>query len=45
MKEDWEIGKYFIAQKVQMVYVLKQVLSGKEFIFEESLKWQSDACR
>ena len=40
-----EIGKYFI-QKYEMVYVLKKVLSDREFNFEkESLEWQSDACR
>ena len=40
-----EIGKYLIIQKYEMVYVLKYVLSDREFIFVESLKWQSDACR
>ena len=40
-----KIGKYLIIQKYEMVYVLKKVLSDREFIFVESLKWQSDACR
>ena len=41
-----KIGKYLIIQKYEMVYVLKKVLSDREFNFEkESLEWQSDACR
>ena len=40
-----EICTYLIIQKYEMVYVLKKLLSEREFIFVESLKWQSDACR
>ena len=40
-----KIGKYLIIQKYEMVYVLKQVLSEREFNFVECLKWKSDACR
>ena len=40
-----EIGTNLIIQKYEMVYVLKKILSKREFIFVESLKWQSDACR
>ena len=44
-KEGWEFGKYLIIQKCEMVSLLKQVLSERDFIFVESLKWQSDACK
>ena len=33
-----EIGKYLIIQKYEIVYVLKKVLSDREFNFVESLK-------
>ena len=32
-----EIGKYLIIQKYEMVYVLKYVLSDREFIFVQVL--------